>query len=94
LPAHDHATSRRLNKAHVEPYEQVATHKGGLFGAVKKVAIKAQEKKEAKGGGGEEETLISELATELATEPPTDIAQGKAFFVLKKKKILYPRSQN
>jgi hypothetical protein len=82
-----------LNKAHDEPYEHVATHNGGLFGAVKKVAMKAKEKKkkkEAKGGGGEEETLISELAT----EPPTDIARGKAFFILKKKKILHPYSQN
>jgi hypothetical protein len=90
LPEHDHATNRRLNKANGEPYEHVATHKGGLFGAVKKVAMKAQEKKEAKGGGEEEETLISELAT----EPPTDIAQGKAFFILKKKKIIHPCSQN
>lgn len=43
--------ARRRNLKHgpsgVEPYELVAAHKGGLFGAVKKVAKKAKEKQEA-----------------------------------------------
>lgn len=65
--AHDH---RILNAEQELSYEHVAAHKGGLFGAVKVVAARAQAKNEAKYGAQEE------------TEPPTDIAQGKALLQL------------
>ena len=56
---------RRLKKGGPEPYEIVAAHEGGLFGAVKKVAKKAKDKQEAA------ETAVAAASTNVTSNATT-----------------------